>query len=36
MLKLVDDIAICSKSREIMEELLDWWRFSREKRGMKI
>ncbi|KAK3571603.1 hypothetical protein QTP86_015338 [Hemibagrus guttatus] len=32
----VDDIVICSESREQVEESLERWRFSLERRGMKV
>ncbi|KAK3574085.1 hypothetical protein QTP86_002865 [Hemibagrus guttatus] len=31
-----DDIVICSKSREQVEENLERWRFALERRGMKV
>ncbi|KAK3537369.1 hypothetical protein QTP70_008822 [Hemibagrus guttatus] len=31
-----DDIAICSESREQVEENLERWRFALERRGMKV
>ncbi|XP_048056909.1 uncharacterized protein LOC125274573 [Megalobrama amblycephala] len=31
-----DDIVICSKNREQMEESLERWRFALERRGMKV
>ncbi|KAK3536119.1 hypothetical protein QTP70_029528, partial [Hemibagrus guttatus] len=32
----VDDIVICSESREQVEENLERWRFALERRGMKV
>ncbi|KAK3531799.1 hypothetical protein QTP70_029737, partial [Hemibagrus guttatus] len=32
----VDDIVICSESREQVEENLERWRFTLERRGMKV
>ncbi|KAI5104758.1 protocadherin gamma-A5-like [Silurus meridionalis] len=32
----VDDIVICGKSREQVEESLEWWRYALERRGMKV
>ncbi|KAK3539988.1 hypothetical protein QTP70_019636, partial [Hemibagrus guttatus] len=31
-----DDIVVCSKSREQVEESLERWRFALERRGMKV
>ena len=31
-----DDIVICSESRQQLEENLERWRFTLEKRGMKV
>ena len=32
----VDDIVICSESKEQVEEKLEGWRYALERRGMKV